>query len=132
MKIDWDKWIKVTSKLDRYKYHLCMKFSDTGFLEEYAVYKKDMPYELYISKDNKAVLSTENGNTFKDLKEFIRKHDEDRKENIRDVVWLLIWLTALLVVISDNPLLKIVVLIIEWIFLFINAMLIRRKYDGNK
>ncbi len=132
MKVDWDKWIKTTSKLDRYKYHLCTKMDKSGLVEEYAVYKKDMPYELYISKDNKAILSTENGNTFKDLKEFIRKHDEDRKENIRDIVWLLIWLTALLVVIFDNAIVKIIVLIIEWIFLFINAMLIRRKYDGNR
>lgn len=132
MKVSWEKWCKVTSKLDRYKYHLCTKMGQSGLVEEYAVYKKDMPYELYISKENKAILSTENNNTFKDLKEFIRKHDEDRKENIRDVVWLLIWLTALLVVISDNAIVKIIVLIIEWIFLFINAMLIRRKYDGNK
>lgn len=132
MKVDLEKWCKVTNKLDRYKYHLCTKFGDTGFVEEYAVYKKDMPYELYISKENKAILSTENGNTFEDLKKFIKENNEDRKENISDIVWLLIWLTALLVVISDNAIVKIIVLIIEWIFLFINAMLIRRKYDGNK
>lgn len=127
MKVDWEKWCKVTSKLDRYKYHLCTKMGQSGLVEEYAVYKKDMPYELYISKDNKALLSTENGNTFKELKKFIKKHDEDRIEHMRDVVWLLIWLTALLVVIFNNPVLKIVVLIIEWIFLFINALIIRRK-----
>lgn len=127
MKVDFDKWLKATKRLDRHKYHLCTKFGDTGFVEEYAVYKKDMPYELYISKDNKAILSTENGNTFNDLKKFIRKHNEDRQEHIKDVVWLLFWISALLVVISNNPVLKIVVLIIEWIFLFVNAMLIRRE-----
>lgn len=127
MKVDWEKWCKVTSKLDRYKYHLCTKMGQSGLVEEYAVYKKDMPYELYISKENKAILSTENGNTFEDLKKFIKKHDEDRLEHIRDIVWLLFWLSALLVVITDNAVLKIVLLIIELIFLFANAILTRRE-----
>lgn len=132
MKVNLKKWYKVTDKLDRYKYHLCTKMGKNGFVEEYTLYKRDMPWKKYMSEENKAILSSVNGNTFKDLKKFIRKNNEDRQEHIRDVVWLLIWLTALLVVIFDNAIVKIVVLIIEWIFLFVNAMLIRRKYDGNK
>lgn len=74
---------KVAKKVDREKYQLSVtiKHARTGsadysnfYVQEYALYRKDMPLREYFSPENKAILASYNGNDFEDLKEWVKEN----------------------------------------------------------
>lgn len=76
---------KVASKIDRTKYHLSVEiiYGRTGctnysniYVSKYSLYRGDMPLEEYFSPENKAILSTSQGNDFEDLKEWVKENCE--------------------------------------------------------
>lgn len=61
--------IKIRSKLNSEKYHLC----ETE--DSWKLFKKYEDFEKYMSKENTPILSSEH-NTIDDLKQFVKAHKE--------------------------------------------------------
>lgn len=70
----------IIKEIDRDKYHICRKlaFTENGmpYLDEWAIFRKDMSMAEYFSKENLAVLSSAKGNTIEDIKNFIEEQKQ--------------------------------------------------------
>lgn len=69
--LEFEKEIK---ELDRNKYHICRVLgfeNNVPKIVEWEIFRKDMPEAEYFSAENKAKLSSKNGNTIEDIKKLI-------------------------------------------------------------
>ena len=68
---------KLIKPLDKNKYHISrtLRFTEQNipYISEWEIFRKDMPSTEYFSEGNKAVLSSNRGNTIEDIKELIEK-----------------------------------------------------------
>lgn len=67
---------KAIEGIDKKKYHICRElgFTENGFeIVKWSIFRQDMSMEEYFSKENLVVLSSEKGDTVKDIKRLIKK-----------------------------------------------------------
>lgn len=67
---------KAIKSIDTKKYHICRElgFTENGFeIVKWSIFRQDMSMEEYFSKENLVVLSSEKGDTVKDIKRLIKK-----------------------------------------------------------
>ena len=67
---------KAIKGIDTKKYHICRElgFTENGFeIVKWSIFRRDMSMEEYFSKENLVVLSSEKGDTVKDIKRLIKK-----------------------------------------------------------
>ncbi|MGM9881493.1 MAG: hypothetical protein ACI31S_01465 [Bacilli bacterium] len=79
----------LVKELNKNKYHISrsIEFDDKGepYISEWSIYNKEMPIEEYYKSSNIAILSSENGNTIKDIEDLIKKnndYDKIKKDEI--------------------------------------------------
>lgn len=75
---DLREFEELVKKIDRSKYHVGreLSFSPKGaYISSWSIFRKDMPSEEYFSANNIAILSSANGNTIEDIKEFLKKEN---------------------------------------------------------
>lgn len=62
-------------RIDKNKYHISRSLRFTSenkpYIDEWTIFRKDMPTVEYFSKNNKAILSSKNGDTIEDIKKII-------------------------------------------------------------
>ena len=69
--MEFKEYYKLTKKLNRNKYHDCCSINQDMKTCEWVIYRKDMPWEEYISNQNKPILNSKI-NTKQDLIDFIK------------------------------------------------------------
>lgn len=66
---------KIIKKINKEKYHISRTLGFTQdnmpCIIEWAIFRKDMPSNEYFASNNKAILSSKNGDTIEDIKELI-------------------------------------------------------------
>lgn len=76
--MDLQEFENTVKKLDKNKYHInrTLGFNNKGemYLEKWAIFRKDMTTEEYFSPKNLVVLTSEHGNTFKDIQRLIEEN----------------------------------------------------------
>ncbi len=74
---------KLIKPLDKNKYHISrtLRFNENNqpYISDWEIFRQDMPSAEYFSKGNKAVLSSNRGNTIEDIKELIEKEKNNGK-----------------------------------------------------
>jgi len=72
-----EEFEKAVEKVNRNKYHICREcgFKEDGSfgLTKWTIFLKDMPSNEYFSANNKAILSSEYGDTLEDIKNIIEE-----------------------------------------------------------
>lgn len=74
---------EIIKPLSREKYHICRTMGiveNKPVLIEWEIFRKDMPEEEYFSSENKAKLSSKNGDTIEDIKKLI-EYDKGGAKN---------------------------------------------------
>lgn len=81
---------KLIKPLNREKYHIsrAIKFKDNmPYIDEWVIYRKDMPLEEFYDSNNIPVLSSAKGNTIEDIKKLIEAENggkiNGKKKEIR-------------------------------------------------
>lgn len=83
IKIDLKEFEELVKKLDKNKYHICRELGfdtdNTPYIRNWDIFRKDMSLDDFLDKNNVAVLSSIRGNTIEDLKELVRKENNNEK-----------------------------------------------------
>ena len=75
--MDFIKFEEIVKKINKDKYHVSrtLRFKEDGtpYIDNWAIFRKDMTTEEYFDPKNLAILSSEKGNTIEDIKKFIEE-----------------------------------------------------------
>ena len=75
--MDFKIFEETIKKINKNKYHISrtLRFKEDGtpYIDNWAIFRKDMTTEEYFDPKNLAILSSEKGNTIEDIKKFIEE-----------------------------------------------------------
>ena len=74
------KLIKIKEKINKNKFHLFVK-TNMEDLTEWELYQNFAEYDMYVSRDNHAILSSRT-DTFEDLEKYLKNHNGINKERL--------------------------------------------------
>lgn len=75
--MDFKIFEETIKKINKNKYHVSrtLRFKEDGtpYIDNWAIFRKDMTTEEYFDPKNLAILSSEKGNIIEDIKKFIEE-----------------------------------------------------------
>ncbi len=76
--VNKDEYQRIDRKIRKdNRYHFCVKLLGSTkefMIMDFWLYRKDMSWGEYISKENKPILSSKLGDKFEDLKKFVEEN----------------------------------------------------------
>lgn len=79
--MDFKEFEEVIKKINTKKYHISrtLRFKEDGtpYIDDWAIFRKDMTTEEYFNPKNLAVLSSRNNNTLEDIKKFVEEENKN-------------------------------------------------------
>lgn len=79
--MDFKEFETLIKKINTNKYHISrtLRFKEDGtpYIDNWAIFRKNMTIEEYFNPKNLAILSSDNNNTLEDIEKFIKEENNE-------------------------------------------------------